>query len=415
MTSEGCKTQTLSWIAYYAAILVAGGFGLAKGFVFAKLLGVTGYGGYALLMLIASYGELLYGGSFLRGLECHLPFMHGSGRAAEANQLRDQALTFLLIIALPFVAIGWVVSLSLPALSVYPVVFGGAVVTVTSGLFVLVTQDLRARQSRFSFATLVLGRSVLTAAAGALCITYWGWYGALGVEVIIPFVLFAVIAGTLNAPFRLCKPSYRAAAVLVRSGFPLASRNLINGLTVNLDRWVVALSFGVVAFGSYAFAMLIVSAGLVVHMSLSTSLGPLYAHEFGKGEALPTIMAKCDRIVAALLVTGAVAIYPSSVVVTKVISSFFSEYSTSIPIVPYALAAAVFQVASQYDCIAIMTDNARRLLPPTAALLTVAGALLGVLLFLRADIHLFAGVVVVSRLGNLIGQRWVAARLAKRL
>ncbi len=405
------KVRTTS---YYIVMLFAGLLGFVKVVLFASLLENRAFGLYSLGMLMAAYGEYIFSFGLYKGLECFLPQLYGAGKKEKAEELRNRTAAALLLLSGAFVLAIAVASVVLRYwFASMTVVLMASWISAGSLFFALAAQDLRSRTSTLRFGVAVFGRAAVSLCLGAVLANSYGYQGILIAEAFVGLLLFLYFSRFWCHAFRFEYGDWSNLSEVVSVGLPLLFKHLANDLASNLDRWCVAAALGVTVFGQYAFAMILMSAGLVLHTSIWTHLGPKGAFEFGRDGSLGLFMRSLHRFSIIAIVAFAVGWWPFLYVVRRVIPVYFPAYEVGTQLLPIIYWGVLFQILAQYDWIAMATKRTRVLSRMTVAVALATGALYGVAILQGWPLAAYAWIFVVGRAMMAAGQ-FVVAHWAAR-
>ena len=379
---------------------LTGLLGLSKALLYARLLGNVSLGLYSIAVLIVPYAEYLCHAGLYRGLECILPALYGAGETTAAHALRNRTAAAILLITLavliPFTAI-W---LAFPELGgqAHTAVLWGAYITGADVLFGLAVQDLRARADIFFFGGLAFSRAAVNLAIGVPLTLTLGYQGALIADALSPLLLFVVAARFFCTNFRFVFGAPRELASVFHAGLPLMLRNLVSNLVLNLDRWIVALAFAPALFGQYAFAMIIVTAGALVHNVVTQHLGPRVIFDHGRGQDLRNALRRLDLFSLAMIAAFVLGWFPFRQAVAWFIPWQFPEYVLSAPLLTIVYWGVLFQILCQYDWVAMALRQTRLLFYATAGVSLAMGCLYAAGLSLGWGLNAFAWLYTTGRL-----------------
>lgn len=198
-------------------------------------------------------------------------------------------------------------------------------------------------------------------------------------------------------------------------GFPLVLKCLVNDLSLNFDRWCVTALFGLFAFGQYAFAMLLVSAGLIIHNAIWCHVGPHAAHSFGRDGNIKSFLHSLHRLSIAIVILFLLAWVPFNYAVNHFVPWYFPEYPDAAKLLPIFYWGVLFQILSQYDWIPMVLKRTSLLLLITLVCAIITGLLYGAGLLLSWSMLAFAWVFVVGRGLNVAGQLLIALTITARV
>jgi O-antigen/teichoic acid export membrane protein len=402
-------------VGYYALAALAGAIAVAKGVVYAKLLGGVGLGHYSLAILVATYAEFVCHLGLYPGLECYLPALYGAGRAREARDLRNLAAGFIVWSMAGLVAVAAVAA---AVCGLEPIVRS---VMVLSALLIgslmllgIGVQDLRSRRQTMWLGRVAVTKAALSLTLGALGAWIYGFTGALAAEIVVNLTLFTALVWLACEDFRLRTDEFRRLRPIMRTGVPLVLKNAMNHLALTLDRWCIVAVLGVAAFGQYSFAMLMVSAGLALHAAIWVHLGPQAAYAYGRDANIRAVVRSLDRFTAGTLLVFVLGAIPFSRVVDWAVPRYFAEYQEGGRLLPILYWGVCLQVVAQYEWVAMALKRTGLLMWTTLVTAAVTAALYGAGLALESSLTAFAWIFVGGRTLNVAGQ-FVSARAAARL
>jgi O-antigen/teichoic acid export membrane protein len=405
--SPSSKSKT-TW--YYIFIGIAGVTGLLKGVVYAKLMGSEGLGYFALAILFSIYVEYFCHLGLYRGLECFLPFLYGAGKEAEAESLRNLVFSYILLFSSVLLILVGVGCYFYPTdnTAVKLSVFMAVGMTMTNVCFGLGLQDLRSRTNTFLAGALIGVKSIFIFPLGTVLLLNYGFQGALIAEIAVPALLFLIVAKFFWRNFGLTLKGFNRLRPVFASGFPLILKNLANDLSLNLDRWCIVAVFGLVVFGQYAFAMLLVSAGLIMHNAIWSHVGPQAAFSFGKDENINAFLRSLNRLSLIIIIIFVVSWIPFEYTVGYLVPRYFSTYTEGAKLFPVIYLGVMFQVLCQYEWVPMALKRTPLLFVITLICTISIGLLYAAGVWLHWSMLAFAWIFTIGRALNAAGQFLVA-------
>jgi O-antigen/teichoic acid export membrane protein len=397
-------------MAYYSATIAAGMLGLLKSVCYAKVLGSEALGMYALGMLISSYWQKSVELGLCRGLECQLPKMYGAGQTLAAEQLRNQVAGALLVLSLclvPSFSAGCFLIPTADVTSRLVPLLAGWLSTTT--LFVSLSGiDLLARGDLVQLGLLgfvrTTGNLVLGIAAGIV----FGAPGVLAAETLVAALLFAGISSFACRRFRFEIVGPARLQSLLRIGLPVTFRNLINHLSHTLDRWCVIAALGILAFGQYAFAMLVVTANELLAAAVWSHFGPQAAQLYGRtGDARAGLRLLGKRACQLMLLSIA-AWFPFQWSVDVLVANWFAEYRVGGNLMKILYWGSAAQTLAIFEWIPMAAGRTLVLLWLSIASALVSGCLYAWAFQAHWSLTAFAWIFVLVRV-TTVGGQYVAA------
>jgi O-antigen/teichoic acid export membrane protein len=400
---------------YYALMALAGAFGFSKGVVYAKVLGSTGLGHYAVAVLIATYAEYVCHLGLYPGLECLLPSLYGAGRAREAEDLRNRMAGFMVLLMAVLLtgAVTAAVLIGADHSVARSIVVLSMLLIGSNMLLAVAVQDVRSQRKTIWLGYVMTAKSILTLTAGALAAWAYGYTGALGAEISVNLLLFVVLASLGCENFRFQMDRFDGLRPVMRVGVPLVLKNATNHFSMTFDRWCVISVLGVAAFGQYTFAMLLVSAGLALHNAIWIHRGPQAAFAYGRDGDVETFCRSLHRLAGGVLVGFLLGAVPFIYLVDWIVPRYFAEYQDGGRLLPIVYWGACFQVIAQYEWVAMALKRTGLLLGISLASTAVTTVLYGVGIAFEWSLAGFAWIFVVGRALNAGGQ-FVSAFAAAR-
>jgi O-antigen/teichoic acid export membrane protein len=233
-------------------------------------------------------------------------------------------------------------------------------------------------------------------------------YGVKGV-VIIEVVIFFLLAFTA---LYFNRPNFELKKILkghilfrktIKHGVPIMVANLIRNLTLNIDRWVLIGSLGVIALAKYAFAMILYQAGMVGISFISTILGTRWLADFGRDSSLDAMVSKIAKIMVFGSAISLLLAWPVLMLISHFVELYYQKYAGSDfnSAVIYIYFGVVFlMLSSLLDWLFIASSNEKLVLKISLYSLAIT-ILLMVYCYLEADkIYIYALVFLVVRVFN---------------
>lgn len=406
-----------SGIAYhYVFMALGGGLGLIKGFLYAGVLGDEAMGYYALAILIANYTEPFSHFGLYRGLECFLPSLYGAGKYVEVERLRNQVAGFILLLTIGFFVLTSIAVAFHPSenLGIKAATLMAGCIAASSLFFSFAAQDLRSRKSTVLHSIIIFAKFAAQLTLGVAAAYRYGYMGILITESAVNIFIFALMAKFWCRNFRFDFSGLFKLRNVFRVGIPLTLKNTISSLALHLDRWCVLFLFGVAAFGQYAFAMLLVSGGLLLQNIITSHVGPHIIYAFGQRPDLRPSLHYLYRASLCIILVFALSWLPFNYMINNLLPLYFPEYSEGTKLLPVFYWGTLFQVLSQYEWIPMAVKLTDVLLCMTLATTVLIGLMYGVGVLFEWSMVAFAWIFVAGRGISALGGFVTAMVVARR-
>lgn len=391
--------------------------GLAKGVVFAKVLGPRDLGYYGLTLLVLQFGLLLSNWGILNALNNFLPVALGRGDRS-VDELRRGGLGALLATAFLTSAAYLVVIVAIDPpdsnVKIALALAAGTTLLATLSEFFLVL--LRVEHRLVELSSTYLLRSILAIGLGAAAGAGFGYVGAIVSEFCALLVSILLCWRTWLPGVIPHWPGVAGVRRLVRLGGPLLISNLTVAATFTIDRLFVAGALPD-QFGQYTFATIAVVAWAAVAGMLNQAIAPPLLQEMGGGSSFAEVRARAIRITVAIAAIGVVGLGCLLVAAGLLRSEYLSEYKLGFEVLPVLylgglIATCAFPgfmlnvVRPSYVVAAAGLAAAVSVVGSTVATVTEAG--------LQAFAWVFTGSQVIATIMVLVGL-WAEARRARTI
>ena len=313
-----------------------------------------------------------------------------------------------------------------------PPVWNGAIVLIAASemLLAAVTLVARLRLRASTYAAMMVGRSALALALGALSVRLG--LGAAGVVggLVLGQLLIAAVAALRDPLWRLAihaRPSTADRRELIRVGVPLIAGSALALVAAMIDRYLVGAQLGVAAAGQFAAPAELVAKTLgFAMMAVNLSAYPLLVRTYElHGE---TAAARAVERNGAVLLAVALPIVSVIVFLGRPLSAALlgARYPLAPILLPWLAGAAALRLLVTFH-FGVALQLARRtklLLPPPALSLLIlllgaspamgAAGLKGLAMLLFAA--QLAGAVLAAMLaGRVLGARLLTPAIARVL
>lgn len=402
------KKLNTTFTLYTFFMLGAAVLGMAKLTIYAKLLNVESFGLYSLVL--SSYIFIMYAGSFglSEALVKHGSMAYGRGDTKQINELYGVALIYgtsgiLFGSLLILVFIGLFIEDS----SITSMFLLMAALALSTFEFNLINSYLRVSHKFVMFSFMLFAKALLVIMLAFYIVPVWGVNGAVLIEMAV-LVLLAVVSIYVSRPYFDYKIVLRDNFLFrrgVKHGFPVMLSTVIRNLTMSIDRWIIAISLGVVALGKYAFAMILFQAGMVGIGFISTILGTKWLAEFGKNSNLTKMLVNIKKIMLPIFILSFTLAWPFLSFILYLVDIYYPAYSyqnVTLTIVFVYFGVVFLSLSSLLDWLFIASSNEKILLKFSLYSLVLTTILMLFCYLFNAEIHIYAFVFLIVRMFNLL-------------
>jgi len=248
----------------------------------------------------------------------------------------------------------------------------GIAVSVLHGfsqqLFVLATVESRSRGEPLRFSLQNLSRATLV--VGGAIVVAWQLRSP-NITLLVEALLSLLVSWRITekvlggAPIR-----FRALFNLVVRRIPkirwpdalaLMAVMLVGFALTNLDRWLAASWLPTHQFASYAFAWILLTASQSVQSIINSSVYPSLARRYavhGRSSSFRLAAGASVLFISA----SAILAGPMNYALSVLISTWFTEYRSSLPLIPVFMAVAVVRLSDFWSSHLIIIGQERLLL-----------------------------------------------------
>ena len=361
-------------VFYVTLMSLAGAVSALKQFLYAKVIGPQEFGYYTLILLLSAYAIYLFSFGVSEGLTRQLSLLRSRAQDAAADGLRDRCLNAVMLA----MALAWVISgAAVLVLRTDAALKHALVLVMPYTLFVLFLNvaliDLRTRRQTMPFAAFMLLRAGGMICVGGLAALWLGFAGAVCGEIAVQLAVFWAVLRFNASPFKLHLRPLVDVAQVVRVGLPFNVASFFRAITVNVDRWFVAVLFPIASFGIYSFAMTLVAGGLLVATMVGAVLEPHLIYRHASGEDARNLFRYGCRISLLLCLLMAAAAVPVLVGLQWVVPRFFPRYTEALPLFPVVYLGTSFYVMNVFDSVILAFGVGRQLMAVHAATAVAVG------------------------------------------
>ncbi len=239
----------------------------------------------------------------------------------------------------------------------------GAVHGLSQQLFLVATQESRSRGKSLRFANQNLIRAFAVVVLGTVTAFYTrSAVLTLLMEALVSLSLAGVYLrhGAARSALKL-RQLYFVAGRRLRnvnwhSALILLAVSLLGFTLASADRWAASGLLDQADFAHYSFAWIILMVAQSVNLIVNSSVYPQLARTYGQS-GLRQAYRLCARWAVLILVLGAVAIVPGSLLFTAAVRRWFPLYSDATILVPVFFAVALLRVSDFWSSYVLITGR----------------------------------------------------------
>lgn len=403
MLSRGLYEKGL----YLAFMTIASCLGFSKLLVYSKLISVSEFGIYSLV--ISSYIFFVFFGGM--GLPEGL-LKKGSESYAVGNIKAIKAYFLAsLVFSIPIsgsvaivltIAIKFFFPINYEIIDILSVAIVMALATI---LFNLLDAFLRAQQRFLLFAIALTLKNTLAISLGYVWAIEYGVKGLLVAEIIGLLVTFLVMLFFLLSVQDLKLYKEASSCGLISNGYKLILTLVLRNIAQFIDRWFIAGTLGVIALGYYSFSMVLITTAMVLVGFLVAVQGPKWIADFQIHKSVHYLIMDVNKNIlkfAACLILVA-PFYLLNI--ENVLVSFNPEYSEAVVIKLmgiFYLTIFVIVPIYLYDWVFVATSEEGYLVKTNLLAVAVSVFLYAGLWYTNSDIINFALAFLFTRVLTLL-------------
>lgn len=321
-----------------------------KYFIFAKVLGETGFSYYSGVELYSAYGFYLSSFGIFEGVALVLPQILKRNSDTETEVIGN-SFSFLLFTSLLVALIIAILCVNYFKLPI-KLIITACLYLVTFNLFSFSIMLVNTLGFPILYGTLTFYKNLYSVTISLL----FGWFLGIFGLLISEIFGFALLIGLVikkpifNLRLRInLKVNFKRILEICRIGFPQLLNNILNNAFRNVERIVIVSFIGIAAFGNYSFASIIITIGIAIQGILNQFLFPKLAAASDDIILIKDFLKKIDQ----LLIISTVCLfllYPFFILVTNYLEkNFFQEFANGILIMKILYFGMVAQFLMLYQ------------------------------------------------------------------
>lgn len=296
-------------------------------------------------LMIASPYVFIFQFGIMNGLNRELPFLMGSGKEEEANNLASSAQSYAFIIMGIVFVLGvgvcffhWIINGFQP---LFQFSLLGVTIIISLGFYhnyLAVTFRAEKAFKRLAKVYLIQFFVILLS---LFFVYYQNYYG-----LIIYYVLCEISLTLLMHSVRpvVVKPKFNIIYLkkLVKVGLPIFSMGYLQQISKSFSRLLLIYSGGTISVGLYAPATAISNAIIMLPNILSQYMYPKMSFIYGKTKDTILLWNLVKKITISFLIISSIIAIPMWYIIPYIIEDFFPKYSNGILPAQLSLISVVF-------------------------------------------------------------------------
>lgn len=293
------KTRLL----YLSFMTLASFLGFFKFILYSKLISVSEFGIYSLIL--SSYIFFVFFG----GMGLQEGLLKKGSESYAVGDIKTIKAYFLgaLAFSIPFtgsvaivilIFLKYFFSISYEIVDVLGVT---ALMVLATILFNLIDAFLRAQQKFLLFAVALTLKNSISISLGYLWASEYGVKGLIIAEIIgllVPFFFLLYILINIK-DIKLYKENHVGS--LISNGYKLMLTLVLRNISQFIDRWFIALSLGAILLGYYSFSMILLTISMVLIGFLVTVKGPEWVAGFHNHKDIRILIQDVNKMVLKVL------------------------------------------------------------------------------------------------------------------
>ena len=380
----------------YLVFMTVGSFlGFSKFILYSKLISVSEFGVYSLVLSSYIFFVFFGGMGLQEGLLKKGSESYAVGDIKTIKAYFLGAIAFSIPITGSVAIVIWIFlkyffSISYEIVDVLGVT---ALMVLATILFNLIDAFLRAQQKFLLFAVALTLKNSIAISLGYLWASEYSVKGLIIAEIIgllVPFFVLLYILINVK-DIKLYKENHVWS--LISNGYKLMLTLVLRNISQFIDRWFIALSLGAIFLGYYSFSMILLTISMVLIGFLVTVKGPEWIADFHNHKDIRILIQDVNKMVLKVLACLILVAPFLFLNIENMLISFNPNYAETIVIeligIVYLAVLAVVPIYL-YDWVFVATSKEGYLVK-TNLLATVVSVILYIFLwFTKSDIVDFA-------------------------
>ena len=288
---------------YLAFMTVASFLSFSKFILYSKLISVSEFGIYSLVLSSYIFFVFFGGMGLQEGLLKKGSESYAVGDIKTIKAYFLGAIAFSIPITGSVAIVIWIFlkyffSISYEIVDVLGVT---ALMVLATILFNLIDAFLRAQQKFLLFAVALTLKNSIAISLGYLWASEYSVKGLIIAEIIgllVPFFVLLYILINVK-DIKLYKENHVGS--LISNGYKLMLTLVLRNISQFIDRWFIALSLGAIFLGYYSFSMILLTISMVLIGFLVTVKGPEWIADFHNHKDIRILIQDVNKMVLKVL------------------------------------------------------------------------------------------------------------------
>ncbi|WP_162919468.1 oligosaccharide flippase family protein [Malaciobacter mytili] len=373
--------------------------------LFSSILGPEEYGLYSLVL--STYIFIVYlGGLGLNEAIIKLGSKaYGKQEFKYILKLRDISIFYSILLAVFFSIVFFIVINFIQIDNkVYNSLLLSIFLAISALEFNLMDAFLRVQHRFVSYSLMLFSKSFLVVLTGYFIAPIYKANGVIWVEIVSFFIIFIVVL-FYNKNERFCfshlKNSLDFVTDAIKNGIAILSSNIIRNLTLNIDKWAITSSLGLVSLGKYSFSMIIYMMAIFSLGLITTVLGPKWLSEFSSFNNSKILLDKINKVIILVVISGILVFLLFIFYLQSFLNTFYPDYSdiTIYKTILIIFLGLLFQIpVFLYDWFFIAVSNEKFVLKMTFNMFMITFIMILLCWYFKTSIIYFALVFTIVRI-----------------
>ena len=399
---------------FFAQMGAASALTLLRGFVLALLLSQAGFGQYALIVAVGTFGAIIISFGMTERTIKRFPRMFADGHANAVIHEADVVSRRLSLRAALLLAAAGAGAAILDRPDWAVLALAATAVALASAWQSIYASVHRASGELSSLARANFARTIAALVLASVGAWLWSWRGAVAGEVA------GAIAGAIASRVYAARtrsvdaPSSEPIAAPSRELWTFASF-LVIAIPLYLDRATVAALYGANDVGTYGFLMLFAAAGAALATIIPQKVGPELIKLQKKGEPLAAQMSLALRWAggSALLLLALVAVAAFAILLWP-LTFLGTKFAVNLSLMAATALLCAAQIGTLFDWVLLANDRERRVFAAAALYVTALGSGTLVVWLIGGGLEVFVWTMAAAKLAHVGVQLLFIAGVARQ-
>jgi len=319
---------------------------IIKILLIAKILGVDEFGIYSMILSIYIFVMFLGNMGLNEGLVKYGSFSKNDGNSEALNKytsicvyLGGMGIILILIILSPFV---YFFDFMSEFESFFLILM---FLAFSSYQFNIASTYLRVKHQFISYAKLMFFKNFSTILVALTLIFFYDIdaKSVIIIEALICIFLALIVQNRhlfLNSFLETLSEKERIYKSF-QSGFPVMLAIIFRNISLNMDKWIIGLTLGVISVGVYSFSMIVFQMLMILFNYLSTIIGTKWLSEYKRTQSINLLYIELNKVARAILLFSFIPMLLLFFLAPYLVELYFSEYMDSLPLLLLILIGSI--------------------------------------------------------------------------